>query len=123
MFSKFFFVGVLKPVSLYVVILTRVRLLTFGSPQTLGKRDHTGSYCCYFNNPSIIQITRPTFIPIVNPKFETTFPFKHLSTHHILYIQDVLIYNSQLQPINPTFSKHCCFIRKFTTCEIFNQNS
>jgi len=28
------------------VILTRVRLPTFGSPQTLRKRDHTGRCCC-----------------------------------------------------------------------------
>ena len=29
-----------------VVILTRVRLPTFGSPQTPCKRDHTGRCCC-----------------------------------------------------------------------------
>ena len=31
---------------LWVVILTRVRLPTFGSPQTPRKRDHTGRCCC-----------------------------------------------------------------------------
>ena len=36
----------LKSVSLWVVILTRVRLPIFGSPQTPRKRDHTGRCCC-----------------------------------------------------------------------------
>ena len=77
----------------------------------------------YFNNPLIIQITHPTFIPIVNPKFKATFPLEYLSTHHIFSIQYVLTYNPQLQPIKPTFSEHCSFIRKFTICKMFDQNS
>ena len=36
----------LESASLSVVILTRVRLPTFGSPQTPRKRDHTGRCCC-----------------------------------------------------------------------------
>ena len=40
-FSKFF-VGLLESASSWVVILTSIRLPTFGSPQTPRKRDHTG---------------------------------------------------------------------------------
>jgi len=51
------FCGPLESTSLWVVILTRVRLPTLGSPQTPCKRDHTGRLLLL--SPSISITTEP----------------------------------------------------------------
>jgi len=51
---KVFLLSFTKPsASLWVMILTKVRLPTLGSPQTPRKRDHTGCCCCCFTQPSL----------------------------------------------------------------------
>ena len=64
--------------SLWVVILTRVRLPTLGSSQVPRKRDHTGSCCC-----KVLLLNIFTFLTFVFLYFFLLVDDYYLSKHAI----------------------------------------